>query len=178
MASITSGWPPSFSARARTRATMASMRSSSRTWLCVLFDACGLGHVAAACHQQGHEHRRPAHRCGGARRTMVVQAWVSMAPGLVAHSKPSSTSSAARSRARALCSVSCHSISGTSSATTPRPLARTDVPSLIDGGANGNRPRPCRRIAGQPTGAAVQAALGAAPSWSISSIGMHFGRTA
>ena len=35
------------------------------------------------------------------------------------HSSPSSTSSLARSRARALCSVSRHSISGTESATTP-----------------------------------------------------------
>src|SRR5690606_26590397 len=36
-----------------------------------------------------------------------------------AHSRPSSTSSAARNSARALCSVSFHSISGTESATTP-----------------------------------------------------------
>jgi hypothetical protein len=35
------------------------------------------------------------------------------------HSSPSSTNSAARSRARALASVSCHSSSGTESATTP-----------------------------------------------------------
>ena len=35
------------------------------------------------------------------------------------HSRPSSTSLAARSRARALCSVSFHSISGTESATIP-----------------------------------------------------------
>ena len=44
-------------------------------------------------------------------------------PGLVDHEQhdqnPSSTSSAARSKARAFASVSCHSSSGTESATTP-----------------------------------------------------------
>src|SRR5690606_19325095 len=47
------------------------------------------------------------------------------------HSRPSSTSSAARSRARALCSVSCHSSSGTESATTPAAACTYSVPSLI-----------------------------------------------
>src|SRR5574343_868689 len=47
------------------------------------------------------------------------------------HSSPSSTNSLARSRARALCSVSRHSISGTESATTPAAACTYNVWSLM-----------------------------------------------
>ena len=47
------------------------------------------------------------------------------------HSKPSSTNSLARSKARALCSVSRHSISGTESATTPAAACTYSVWSLM-----------------------------------------------
>jgi hypothetical protein len=81
-----------------------------------LFDARGLQHVAQALHEQRHE--LVVERIDGAAHFGHGGAVQHLFDRL-AHSKPSSTSSAARSSARALCSVSRHSSSGTLSATTP-----------------------------------------------------------
>ncbi len=120
-ASIMSGWPPSAAVRSRTAAhdglDAALVAHLGRIGL----DARGLLHVAHARDQQRHQHI--VQRIHIAAHIQHVGAVLHQVDGLLgavrAHSSPSSTSSAARISARALCSVSFHSISGTESATTP-----------------------------------------------------------